>query len=88
MSRSPVKSLTLREQLLLTAAAFAAAKGHSSVKRVSTLLFNEGKKLDRIAEGRDIETGNFERAMLWLSCNWPDNATWPDNVPRPRAEAA
>jgi hypothetical protein len=81
--------LSLRDELLLVARAFAEARGHRSLKRVSTLLFNEGKKLDRIAEGRDLETGSFERAMVWLSSNWPENAIWPEKVPRPpRKEAA
>jgi hypothetical protein len=87
MIRSSDNSLTLREQLLEVAGAFAAARGHVSLKRVSTLIFNEGKKLDRLAEGRDLETGSFERAMLWLSQNWPENAEWPVRVPRPVARS-
>lgn len=52
--------------------------------RVSTLIFNDGKKLKAIAEqGVDLSTGKFEFAMQWFSTNWPDGAEWPADVDRP-----
>lgn len=77
----------LRDQLITVADSYAAARSLSRA-RVSTIVFNAGHALDRIAAGRDLATGNFERAMRWFSDNWPEGAAWPDEVPRPTAEAA
>jgi hypothetical protein len=77
----------LRTQLIAVADAYAAHRGLSR-SRVSTIVFNAGAALDRVASGRDLNTGNWERAMRWFSDNWPDGAEWPDEVPRPHAEAA
>ena len=75
--------MILTDQLLVVADAFCAAKGLSRA-RVSTLVFNEGKKLDAIAlRGADLATGRFEMAMHWFSDNWPDAAVWPQQVARP-----
>lgn len=77
----------LRDQLIAVADAYGAAR-RLSRSRVSTIIFNAGLALDRIVSGRDLTTGNFERAMCWFSENWPDEARWPANVPRPQAQAA
>ena len=77
----------LRFQLLAVADAYAAHRGLSRA-RVSTIVFNAGAALDRIAAGRDLTTGNFERAMRWFSLNWPSGAKWPAGVKRPKLEAA
>lgn len=74
--------MTLREQLLIVADRFAEASGIGR-KRVSTLVLNGGGKLDAIAQGRDLTTGSFERAMRWFSSNWPTDAEWPANIDRP-----
>jgi hypothetical protein len=71
-------------QLITVADAYAAARGVSRA-RVSTIVFNAGLALDRIASGRDLTTGSFERAMLWFSENWPPRAKWPAGVKRPKA---
>ncbi|MDM9619099.1 hypothetical protein [Rhizobium sp. S96] len=57
---------------------------------MSTIVFNRGAKLDGIANGGDLATGTFERAMQWFSDNWPDDVAWPDDVsrPAPHKEAA
>lgn len=74
--------MTAREQLLTVASAYAAARD-ISIARVSTIVFNHGRRLRGVAEGRDICTGTFERAMLWFSRNWPDDTEWPDGISRP-----
>lgn len=56
--------------------------------RLSTLLFNDGKRLGVIAGGGDLQTRNYERAMRWLSANWPEGAEWPEGVARPVADGA
>ena len=80
--------MKLREQLLTATDAYCQ---HVGIKRtwLSTKIFNDGKRLDSIAErGRDIYTGTFEAAMSWLSENWPEGADWPDAVPRPDGKDA
>jgi len=75
--------MNLRDQLLTVADAYAAARKIGR-KRVSTIVLNRGAKLDQIASGgADINTGTFERAMVWFSTNWPNEAKWPEGVSRP-----
>lgn len=78
--------MTYRAQLLLVADRYAALRGISR-KRVSTIVLNRGSKLDDIAGGGDLLTGIYERAMAWFSAHWPEDAAWPDDVPRPIAKA-
>lgn len=68
--------------LITTSAAYCEAKGLSR-SRVSTLVFNDGKALARIAAGGDLNTRSFEKAMLWFAFNWPDATPWPEGVERP-----
>lgn len=74
--------ITLKSQLLKVADAYATARKLSR-SRVSTIVFNAGMTLDRIAAGKDLTTGNYEKAMRWFHWNWPANARWPVGVPRP-----
>lgn len=73
----------LRLKLLTVADAYASARRLSRA-RVSTIVFNAGLALDRIASGKDLTTGNWERAMTWFHENWPEGAKWPDGVERVR----
>lgn len=75
-------ALAMTDQILAVARAFCAAR-QLSLSRVSTLVFNDGKKLDLIARGADLQTARFEQAMQWFAANWPPNARWPAGVPRP-----
>lgn len=79
--RSPIR------HLIQLANHYCAVTGKTRIS-VSKRVFNDGKVLDRLAIGKDITIGRFERAMRWFSDNWPEGAEWPDEVPRPRAEAA
>ncbi len=78
--------MTFLEQLIAVCDEYAKARGIGR-QRVSTIVLNRGATLDRIAEGKsDVSTGTFEKAMLWLSMNWPAGAVWPAGVPRPSEE--
>jgi hypothetical protein len=68
--------------LVRVADAYCAAIGRSR-GRVSTVIFNDGKKLDQIAKGADLTTRSFERAMQWLSDHWPVGTDWPAEIERP-----
>lgn len=73
---------SLRTKLLAVSDAYCLARDISRA-RVSTIVFNGGMALDRIASGKDLTTGNFERAMRWFHENWPEGAEWPVEVERP-----
>lgn len=79
--------MTLRETLIIVANHYAQAR-RLSMSRVSTLVLNDGKALDRISSGGDLNTGSYERALEWFSANWPRGAAWPEGVERPQREAA
>lgn len=79
--------MTLTDQLLAVADAYCKARDISK-SRVSTLIFNDGKKLGLIEDGKDLATKNHERAMQWFSDRWPEGAAWPDEVVRPTPAAA
>jgi hypothetical protein len=74
--------MTLIDQLLRVADQYGQAS-RLSPSRVSTIIFNDGKILRKLGEGGDITTSRLERALQWLSDNWPEGAEWPDGVPRP-----
>lgn len=69
-------------QLLQLAEIYCTATGRS-MARVSTLIFNDGKKFALLARGTDLNTRSFESAMQWFSDNWPADADWPEAVLRP-----
>jgi hypothetical protein len=51
--------------------------------RVSTLVFNDGQRIEQLRAGSDIGSRRLDRALLWFSENWPADAEWPADVPRP-----
>ena len=73
------------EQLLRVAGEYRRATGLET-KTVSWRVFEDSKKLEAMERGdADIQTRRFERAMSWLSENWPADAVWPADVKRPPA---
>jgi hypothetical protein len=74
--------MTMREQIVLVADHYATLMGIGR-KRVSTIVLSRGSKLDDIAQGGDLTTQIYERAMLFFSRNWPADAEWPEGVDRP-----
>lgn len=79
-----VNAMRMIDQILTVANAYRGARG-LSLSRTSTLVFNDGKKLDAIANGADLATSRFEGAMAWFSANWPEGAEWPQDIARPEA---
>jgi hypothetical protein len=78
--------MTLRETLLILSDAYVVASGRTR-STLSTVAFGGGRVLERIEDGGDITTGNFERALQWFSDNWPADTAWPDGIDRPVAAA-
>lgn len=54
---------------------------------LSSRVFFDGKRIADIRRGSDMGVRRLEKAMLWFSQNWPEGATWPEDVPRPSAIA-
>ena len=79
--------MRLIDALLSIASTYEGATGLSA-SRVSTIVFNDGKILDRLRTGADITVGRAERAIQWFSDNWPAELTWPQGVPRPKPAEA
>jgi hypothetical protein len=70
------------EQLLTVVDAYCAARGISEA-RASTLIFNGGGRIKQLRDGRDIGVLTSLSALRWLSDNWPEEAEWPSDIPRP-----
>jgi hypothetical protein len=80
--------MTMTAQLITVASLYCSHTGRSGA-RISTIIFNDGKKLGLVEAGGDLNTRSFEKAMVWFSENWPDGLGWPDGIKRPaQAEAA
>lgn len=75
-------TMAMRDQIVVVADLYANAVGIGR-KRLSTIVFNRGAKLDGIANGGDLATATFEKAMQWFSDHWPEKLEWPEKIPRP-----
>lgn len=56
---------------------------HVESTTLSSRMFDDGKKLNAIENGADIQVRRCERAIQWLSDNWPSVADWPIDIARP-----
>lgn len=52
---------------------------------LSWRIFNDGKKLDAIFGGADLQVTRYERAIEWFLRHWPTTEEWPIDTPRPDA---
>ncbi|MCA0404883.1 MAG: hypothetical protein LCH39_01860 [Proteobacteria bacterium] len=68
--------------LLRLVSVFASARKVSDA-RASTLIFGDGTRVKHLRSGGDMGVKRVERAMVWLSGNWPEGAIWPDDISRP-----
>ncbi|QOZ25315.1 hypothetical protein [Bradyrhizobium sp. CCBAU 51753] len=75
--------MKLTDQLLTVAETYCSAK-EISLARVSTLIFNDGKRFAAIQRGGNLGTDQFEKAISWFSERWDDNTPWPIGFPRPK----
>ena len=55
------------------------------VSTVSRYATGSGETIARLCRGRTITIRRLERAIRYLSENWPENADWPAGTPRPPA---
>jgi hypothetical protein len=75
------------DDLLTLSRVYMQAEGVSTTT-LSHRMFNDGKKLTAIEAGRDIQVTRYERAVQWLSDNWPKNSAWPADISRPVSASA
>lgn len=72
--------------LLRIVDAFAAARKVSDA-RASTLIFGDGSRVKHLRHGGDMGVRRIQRALHWLSDNWPNGADWPADIARPEIHA-
>lgn len=51
-----------------------------SERYVSDLIFSSNTAVLRLRKNSGITLRSFEKAMSWLSSNWPADLPWPDGV--------
>lgn len=72
--------------LIRVAETWCRARGLSEAT-LSTKILAKGSRLAALREGAGINVKTLNRAMRWLSENWPVNAAWPSDVQRPQIPA-
>ncbi|MDE2906596.1 MAG: hypothetical protein OXQ28_10995 [Acidobacteriota bacterium] len=61
---------------------FAESTGRS-ISTVSRYATGSGETIARLQRGHAITTRRAERAIRFLSDNWPAPVEWPADIPRP-----
>lgn len=70
------------ESFKLLASTYMAATGQTHWW-LSQRLFGDGQKLKAILQAdADLTSKRLDRAVWWLSDNWPPDAEWPIQIPR------
>lgn len=72
----------LRHHLRSCAAAYAAARAVALVT-VGRLAANDWRFFERLDEDKTFTVRKYDQVVRWFSDNWPDEAEWPADVPRP-----
>ncbi len=54
-----------------------------SISTVSRHATGSGDTVARLQRGGTMTIKRFDRAVRFLSDNWPDSIAWPADVPRP-----
>jgi len=78
--------MTVLDRFLRLCTAYEEQTGLSRA-RLSTVLLSRGTRLQQLRDGGDIGSRRLDAAMQWLSDNWPADAVWPDDIPRPAPSA-
>lgn len=73
--------MTLIDKILELAAIWAAASGHSSTARLSTIVANDGALLARLEGGGNATLASLDKFVVYLRAP----ANWPGDQLPPRA---
>ena len=82
MAREPVVNSIARLLALIELYAEHEDLALSTVSRHAT---GSGDTVARLQRGGDVSTRRFERAVQYLSDNWPAELPWPAHTARPDA---
>lgn len=74
------------EHLLTLSRVYGVAEGIEPTT-VSYRAFKDSKKLRALIGGATITISRAEAVVRWFSDNWPKDAGWPSDVPRPDPKA-
>ncbi|SUZ33909.1 hypothetical protein ROE7235_03690 [Roseibaca ekhonensis] len=70
---------------LLKLAETLAAHTDKKVTTLGVYSVNDGKFFERIKRGGGCTLKTASRVTEWFAENWPDDLTWPSDIPRPEA---
>ena len=78
----------LRTNLMACALAYSAARD-LSISTVGRLAAGDWRFFDRLDDDAKTFTARkYDEVINWFSAQWPENAVWPSEVPRPVVEEA
>jgi hypothetical protein len=60
-----------------------AAASRNKIATVSRKVLFDSTRIPAVAAGKDIGFRRLQTAAAWFAENWPENAEWPRDVPRP-----
>ena len=66
---------------------YADRKGYK-LSTVSRHASGSGDTLKHLQTGSTITTRRYGQVLQWFSDHWPEDLDWPDDVPRPPANAS
>lgn len=46
----------------------------------------DGRFFLRIRQGKTFTVKKYDDVLLWFSLHWPEDLSWPEEVPRPVAD--
>ncbi|MBN9235155.1 MULTISPECIES: hypothetical protein [Phyllobacteriaceae] len=72
-------------ELLLAAYREKVDRAESTIGRFCA---GDGDFFDRLRSGKGFNVRTYDRVARWFLSNWPTNASWPDDVPRPTDDAS
>ena len=50
---------------------------------ISMRALGKGDFFKKLMEGGDCRTATAARVLNWFDQNWPEDLTWPSDIPRP-----
>lgn len=77
--------MTQIDDILRLANDFGRARG-IGLPRVSTIIFNDGKRLAQLENGADMGVMSATAAIQKFSNEWPRGVKWPKGIRRPKAQ--
>jgi hypothetical protein len=72
----------LRRHLHTLAEAYAAHR-RMTLTTVGRLAAGDWRFFSRIGDGASFTARKYDEIVAWFAKNWPADAAWPEDVPRP-----